>query len=89
MPKRQAAEQPSPPSFEEALARLQDVVARLESGQLTLDESVRLFQEGTELARVCSARLDDAEQRIDRLVQAAGQVRLEPFEARQLKEEGA
>lgn len=88
MAKRQAQETATP-SFETAFARLQEVVARLEGGQLTLDESLQLFQEGIELARACSARLDDAEQRIDRLVQAAGGVRLEPFEHRELKEEGA
>lgn len=89
MAKRQAAEATAPPSFESAFARLQEVVARLEGGQLTLDESVRLFQEGIELARLCSGRLDDAEQRIDRLVQAAGGARLEPFSPHELKEEGA
>lgn len=79
-------EEKRPQTFEEAYQRLQDVVRQLESGQLTLDESLVLFQEGVELARVCSVRLDEAEKKIERLTQDAAGVRLEPLQA---SEEGA
>ncbi|RME81934.1 MAG: exodeoxyribonuclease VII small subunit [Zetaproteobacteria bacterium] len=54
-------------SFEEAIAELEAIVQRLEAGELTLEESVRCFERGTELARRCEALLEEAEQRIRRL----------------------
>ncbi len=54
----------SEPSFEETLARLESVVQKLESGDLPLDEALQAFEEGVRLARVCSARLEDAERRV-------------------------
>jgi len=54
-------------SFEEALKRLEEIVHRLESGDLTLEESLELFEEGVRLTRVCSQRLDEAQKRIDLL----------------------
>jgi len=47
--------------FEEAFSRLESVVRRLEGGEVTLDESLRLFEEGVGLARICAAKLDAAE----------------------------
>jgi exodeoxyribonuclease VII small subunit len=52
-------------SFEEALKRLEEIVHRLESGDLTLEESLGLFEEGVRLTRVCSQRLDEADKKID------------------------
>jgi exodeoxyribonuclease VII small subunit len=60
----------SEPTFEETLAQLEAVVARLEGGDLPLEEALRAFEEGVRLARVCSGRLEDAEQRVRLLVQA-------------------
>lgn len=54
--------------FEEAFASLQELVRQLESGQLTLDESLRLFEEGVKLTRLCSTRLDEAESKIEQLL---------------------
>jgi exodeoxyribonuclease VII small subunit len=54
--------------YEDSLKRLEDIVARLESGQLSLDESLQLFEEGTRLTKVCQKRLTEAELRIERLV---------------------
>jgi exodeoxyribonuclease VII small subunit len=51
-------------SFEDTLARLEAVVLKLESGDLPLEEALQAFEEGVRLARVCSARLDDAERRV-------------------------
>ncbi len=56
------------PTFEEALARLEQTVARLESADVSLDESLRLFQEGTRLSRICSELLESIEHRITQLV---------------------
>lgn len=51
-------------SFEQALARLTQLVEKLESGQLQLEESVAAFEEGVKLSRRCEALLDAAEQRL-------------------------
>lgn len=56
------------PSFEEAFSRLEEIVRLLEKGDLPLDESLRLFEEGIQLARLCSAKLDEAEGRVEVLV---------------------
>jgi exodeoxyribonuclease VII small subunit len=58
-----------PQSFEAALERLGTVVERLESGELGLEESLRLFEEGVRLARAAQERLDSAEKRVEELVQ--------------------
>ncbi len=55
-------------SYEDSLERLEEIVQRLESGQLPLDESLRLFEEGTQLTKVCQRRLTEAELRIERLM---------------------
>ena len=54
----------SEPTFEEALGQLETVVARLEGGDLPLEEALRAFEDGVRLARMCAARLEDAEQRV-------------------------
>lgn len=55
--------------FEDDLKKLENVVERLERGDLTLDESVKLFEEGMKLSIACKAELDKAEGRIQVLVQ--------------------
>ncbi|MFO7318230.1 MAG: exodeoxyribonuclease VII small subunit [Limnochordia bacterium] len=68
-------------SFEEAFSRLEQIVRRLESGEANLDESLRLFEEGVKLARVCSSRLDAAEGKIQQLLEKPdGTVEEVPFE---------
>ena len=56
-------------SFEERLTALEAVVERLERGELTLDESVRLFEEGVHLSNACKLELEKAEGRIQILVE--------------------
>lgn len=56
------------PNFEEALARLEQIVRALESGSAPLDESLSLFEEGVGLVRLCNSKLSDAEQKIKILV---------------------
>lgn len=59
----------APLRFEEALARLEDLVRRLESGDLTLDESLRCYEEGMRLTRYCYEKLDQAERQIEQLIE--------------------
>lgn len=51
-------------TYEEAIQALEAIVAKLESGTATLDESLKLFEEGTALAAFCNKTLDTAEQKI-------------------------
>lgn len=74
-------EAPKKPDFERSLARLEDVVRRLESPQLSLDEAMKLFEEGVGLSRECQKQLEEAEGRVEILLKNAdGKVSAEPFE---------
>ena len=67
-------------SFENLFSELESTVAKLEAGDLSLDESLALFQRGMELAKKCGAMLDTAELRIKQLVPQGGQVVMEDVE---------
>ncbi|MBN1202537.1 MAG: exodeoxyribonuclease VII small subunit [Anaerolineae bacterium] len=54
-------------TFEQAFAQLEEIVARLESGDLTLEESVTLYEQGQTLARLCGTLLDTAELRVQQI----------------------
>ena len=54
-------------TFEKAMARLEQIVAALESGRCPLDDSMKLFEEGTRLTAYCAKQLQEAEQRIVKL----------------------
>jgi exodeoxyribonuclease VII small subunit len=60
-------------SFEQALQRLEQVVRELEQGDLSLDQALALFQEGVTLSRGCAAQLDQAEVRIEKLLEQNGE----------------
>ena len=68
-------------SFEGALQRLEEIVERLEGGDLPLEEALAVFEEGVGLSRRCAGELDAAEQRIEALVREAGGLRSRPFDA--------
>ena len=55
------------PTFEDALRELESIVERLERGQTGLDEALRLWERGEELHRICLARLDAAQGRVEEL----------------------
>ena len=55
-------------TFEQALRALEDVVRRLEGGEVPLDESIGLYERGEKLRRHCQARLDAAQARIEKIV---------------------
>ena len=59
---------PADLSFEDALARLESIVSRLESGQAPLEESITLYEEGARLKSHCEARLKAAQWRVDKIV---------------------
>ena len=56
-----------PPAFEDALGELETIVERMEDGEPSLEESLKLFERGMALTRRCQKALDDAEQRIQTL----------------------
>jgi exodeoxyribonuclease VII small subunit len=75
-------------SFEEQLTALETVVERLERGELSLDESVRLFEEGVKLSNACKKELEAAEGRIQVLVEKGnGGVRVVDLEVEEDVEE--
>ena len=69
-------------TFEESMSRLEEIVRTLESGSATLDQSLKLYEEGIALVRTCSLKLDDAEKKIKLLnVTAEGIAEETGFEA--------
>jgi exodeoxyribonuclease VII small subunit len=70
-----------PPPFEEALARLEALVKRLDGGELPLEQSLALFEEGVALARGCAERLASAERRIEVLLREGSALSIVPFRA--------
>jgi exodeoxyribonuclease VII small subunit len=77
------------PSFESAIKRLTEIVQTLERGELPLEESLRLFEEGVKLSRVSQQRLDAAEKRVEELlaVDEQGRARSVPFATDAAREE--
>ncbi len=68
--------------FEDAMARLEEIVTQLESGDLSLEESLNIFEEGMKLAKFCSAKLEEAEKKVTMLVkQGEDSYTQVPFEA--------
>lgn len=77
----QSESKPTQISFETAIDQLQLTVKKLESGELSLEDSLRQFEEGVKLTRVCQEFLTTAEQRVEVLmkVNAEGQAVTQPF----------
>ena len=72
---------PKKPDFEKSLVRLEEVVRRLESPQLSLDDAMKLFEEGVQLSRECQKQLEEAEGRVEILLKKAdGKLTAEPFD---------
>lgn len=68
------------PTFEEAMDRLEQIVAQMERGDAPLEESLTLFEEGTKLLKQCTGLLDKAEQKVSLLTRdAQGQSQEAPF----------
>lgn len=67
--------------FEDALTRLEAIVHQMEGGDMSLDESLKAFEEGIKLVRLCSKKLEEAQRRVDLLVKdEQGNPCLAPFD---------
>lgn len=68
------------PDFEFALARLEEIVGKLENANLSLDDAMKLFEEGVQLSRDCQKYLEQAEGKVEILLKKAGsEIAAEPF----------
>lgn len=73
--------------FEETLKKLEKIVQDLEKGDLSLDEALKKYEEGIELTRLCSQRLENAKKKIDVLVKnKKGEFQLKSFDATKIEE---
>lgn len=78
----EGANNPAGPNFEVALKRLEEIVKKLEGGELPLDTALELFEEGIRLSRFCNTTLEAAERRVEILLKnESGQPQPVPFEA--------
>jgi exodeoxyribonuclease VII small subunit len=67
--------------FEDALTKLEKMVSRLEEGDISLEESLKLFEEGIRLSRFCNQKLDEAEKRVEILLKdKEGILKPQPFD---------
>ena len=80
MPAKQDAPNVSTLTFEAALKELEAIVARLEQGQVDLEDSIVLYERGQALKAHCESKLKAAEGRLEKIVQSGGQVGTEPVE---------
>ncbi|WP_350447715.1 exodeoxyribonuclease VII small subunit [Pseudomonas solani] len=69
------------PDFEQSLADLQALVERLESGELSLEDSLGAFEQGIRLTRECQGALSQAEQKVQILLERDGELEEAPFDA--------
>ena len=69
----------SPSQFEDAMEELEKLVEQMEQGDISLEESLKAFERGIKLTRTCQQALQDAEQKVQMLLEKNGQQILEPF----------
>jgi exodeoxyribonuclease VII small subunit len=75
--------------FEDAMKRLEDVVESLESGELSLKDSLQIFEEGMKLVSFCSKKLEEAEQKVTMLIKESnGKYTHQPFDIQEGDEPG-
>lgn len=70
-------------SFETTISELEQIVSQLESGDLELEQSLKLFERGIELTRLSQNKLQEAEQKVKILMDKQGELTLEPFQESQ------
>lgn len=68
------------PDFETSLAELEALVQKMEQGELSLEASLEAFEQGIRLTRECQQRLEQAEQKVQLLVEQDGQIQARPFD---------
>lgn len=66
--------------FEHSLAELEQLVESMESGELSLEDSLTAFEKGVKLTRDCQTKLSEAEQKVELLMEKQGELVSEPFE---------
>jgi exodeoxyribonuclease VII small subunit len=81
----QKAAKDAPPDFELAMRDLEELVERLEQGDLPLEESLAAFERGVMLTRACQTALKEAEQKVEILLKKAGEPAVEAFAPEDLK----
>ena|GEM_PF-364579 len=69
------------PRFEDMMKKLEDIVSALETGDMPLDESLKKYEEGMKLLRLCRKRLDETKRKVEVLIKKAGKFTTEPFDA--------
>ncbi|HHT51296.1 MAG TPA: exodeoxyribonuclease VII small subunit [Eubacteriaceae bacterium] len=75
-------------SFEENLKRIEEIVTALEEGNISLENSINLFEEGMELTKDCNEKLESIENRINILVNDNGKIKSEKFDINGVEEDG-
>jgi exodeoxyribonuclease VII small subunit len=76
-----ASKKSTPVDFEKSLEELERLVEQMEKGELTLEESLRYFERGIELTRVCQSALQLAEQKVQMLIEKDGRLEIVPFDS--------
>jgi exodeoxyribonuclease VII small subunit len=74
-------------SFEEAIEKLESIVAMLEGGDVPLEKAIELYQEGMRLSQLCGQKLEQVERKIEMLVEGDNGVTKKPFQAAEDKGE--
>jgi exodeoxyribonuclease VII small subunit len=87
MPNGKAENEPKPVDFEAAMRDLEEIVERLEHGDLPLEESLAAFERGVKLTRSCQTALKEAEQRVEILLKKAGGAQVGDFDPEETKAE--
>ena len=75
-------------TFEEALVRLEEITRELEEGDLSLEKSLKKFDEGIKLAEFCNAQLSDAKAKVEILLEKDGKLEASPFEGTDVGDQG-
>ena len=71
-------------TFEDAMKRLEEIVETLGEGNLSLEDSLKRFQEGMELCKICNKKLDEAEYKVEKLMEKeGGKLSVEGFEVKE------
>jgi exodeoxyribonuclease VII small subunit len=61
-------------SFEEAMEKLEDIVSKLEEGEVPLEKAINYYQEGMKLSKICSDKLDDAQEKMTQIMNEQGEM---------------
>jgi exodeoxyribonuclease VII small subunit len=86
--KKTCGERSEPKSFEKAMKRLEEIVHKLEEGELSLEESLKIFEEGTNLSKFLTRKLSEAEAKVQKLIKTQeGKYKTEPLEMKEDEEE--